>query len=67
MRATRAETDDTDDSRRRMDFVDWDKVDVESVELPADEIKRAGLDQPVKVELEEAKEDTGFRERDRRG
>ena len=40
--------------------MDWDKVDVESVELPADEIKRAGLDQPVKVELEEAKEDTGF-------
>ena len=34
-------------------FVDWSKVDPESIELPAEEIARAGLDRPVEVELDD--------------
>ena len=41
-------------------FVDWSKVDPESIELPAEEIARAGLDQPVEVELDDVKEESGF-------
>ena len=41
-------------------FVDWGKVDPESVTLPAEEIERYGLDQPVTVDMEDAKQETGF-------
>ena len=41
-------------------FVDWSKVDPESIELPAEEIARVGLDQPVEVELDDVKEESGF-------
>lgn len=49
-----------DVSRAQDGFVDWNKVDVESVELPRDEFERAGLDKPVEAEIEELKHESGF-------
>ena len=40
--------------------MDWSKVNAEDVQLPAEEVERAGLNAPVEVQLEEAARDSGF-------
>jgi translation initiation factor 3 subunit B len=40
--------------------VDWSKVNAEDVQLPAEEVERAGLNAPVEVQLEGAERDSGF-------